>query len=162
EVAQEQEVLGTDQLLHPQYGGRHLVGAADERGLLLAEQRPGDTHVERVGRLVGVGQAGGEAERAVIVPLHLEGAVDPRQLGLLVARREDVHPGANTQAASLRGIPAELKRTTLEAVRPARLLARLVVGLEYLAQPGAWDGVDVAVDAVRRSPRDRACAGDRL
>jgi hypothetical protein len=54
-VAQEQEVLGTDQLLHPQHGGRHLFGAADERGLFLPEQRPGDAHVEWVGHLVGVG-----------------------------------------------------------------------------------------------------------
>jgi len=89
---------------------------ADERGLLLPEQRTGDAHVERVGGLVGVGQARSEAERAIVVPLHLERAVDARELGLLVARLEDVHPGTDAQATPFLGVPTELKPATVQAV----------------------------------------------
>ena len=128
-----------------------------------AATRPRHAHVERVGRFVGVGQACREAKRAVVVPLHLERAVNPRELGLLVARREDVYPGANTETTPLLRIPAELERAPVQAVWPAcGLLGRLIVDLEYFAQPGARDGVDVAVDAVRCGPFDRARAGDGL
>src|SRR5882724_7224693 len=72
EPSVEHEVFVAALLLYLEDLLADLVGRAEERDTLLDQERGVDLLVDRVHRLVGFREHGGEAERAVVVPLQLE------------------------------------------------------------------------------------------
>jgi hypothetical protein len=80
------------------------------------------TYVQVVHRLAQVGQHGGEAERAVVVPLQLDRLLVALEVLPLVAGPQDVQVPAAAEAAVLLGVPARLPATAVQPVRPPVLL----------------------------------------